>query len=162
MKTLAPVQIGSLGKAFFYVLAALTATWAAVSYLLFREIYVARPLLVTNLLLAAGLGWLYYRWRYHTRFAYDQVGFELQIGRISKIAGKWADYEHVSLAHLGGGQIAVRLYRPKVEEPAEASEQAQGTKPSEEFVQIPASALGLDGFALRDELMGYVAPRRSP
>lgn len=144
MKVFAPVQIGGLGKAFFIVLSALTLTWAAVSWLVFREIYVARPILIANLILAAILGWLYYRLRYHVRFAYDEEGFALRRGREAELRSPWSEYEQISLVHLGAGQMAVRLYR-RTGEATEA-----------EFVEIPASALGLDGFALRDELQALI------
>ncbi len=146
MKTSAPVNIGNLGKAFFIALLLLTATWLAVSYLFFQEIYVVRPILVANLILAAILGWFYYKYRYHAVFSYGREGFQLRQGQRTEIRHRWEQFKHLSLAHLGAGRMAIRLYLKEVPQGEDAVE----------FVEIPATDLLLDAFALRDEVSVYI------
>lgn len=147
MKTFAPLQIEQVGKSFVLVLLLLTVAWAAVSLLVLGDIYVARPILIANLVLAAILGWAYYRYRYHVLFAYGPEGFRLQQGRALIGNHEWREFARVSLVHLGGGQLALRLY---LREPVDEG------RGKTEAVEIPASAVGLDAFALRDEIAAYV------
>lgn len=147
MKTFAPLQIEQVGKSFVLVLLLLTVAWAAISLLVLGDIYVARPILIANLVLAAVLGWAYYRYRYHVLFEYGPQGFRLQQGRTLIGRHDWRECARVSLVHLGSGQLALRLY---LKEPADEGEGKA------EAVEIPASAIGLDAFALRDEISAYV------
>jgi hypothetical protein len=139
MKTIAPLHIGNLIKSFAIALIILSLAWSTVSFLIAGEILIIPFVLLMNLVLAVGLGYLYYRWRYHSVLAYDGQGFQLQRGR-KLTTGQWSDFYQVSLAHLGYGNLAVRLY------------QVAG----DDTLDIPASDLKLDASALRFELMGLV------
>jgi hypothetical protein len=139
MKTIAPLHIGNLVKSFAIALIILSLAWSTISFLIAGDILIIPFVLLLNLVLAVGLGYLYYRWRYHSVLAYDGQGFQLQRGR-KLTTGQWSDFYQVSLAHLGYGNLAVRLY------------QVEG----DDTLDIPASDLKLDASALRFELMGLV------
>jgi len=86
----------------------------------------------------------FYRRRYHAVLTLNEAGFRLERGG-AVAAARWADVERVSLVHLGGGRLAVRLYfRDTGREPLE----------------LPASDLRLDPFDLRFEVMGRVRAAR--
>ena len=138
MKTVSPLQLNNLGKSFSLIFVLVTVAWCLASILAFGYIVIIWPILVLNLLVSAALSWYYYKYRYHTVFSYDEEGFELQRGQV-KTSAKWRDFSTVSLVHLGGSKFAVRLYRDE-----------------EDFLDLPASALGLDPSALRFEIMGFV------
>lgn len=139
MKTIAPLHIGNLIKSFGIALIILSLAWSTISFLIAGDILIIPAVLLLNLLLAVGLGYLYYRWRYHSVLAYDGQGFQLQHGR-TLTTGKWADFYQVSLLHLGYGTLAVRLYK------------AEG----DDTLDIPTADLKMDASALRFELMGLV------
>jgi hypothetical protein len=139
MKTIAPLHIGNLLKSFAIVLILLTVAWSTVSFLIAGDILFIKAVFLMNLLLAIGLGYLYYRWLYHSILAYDGQGFQLQHGR-TLTTGKWADFYQVSLLHLGYGNLAVRLYKTE----------------GDDTLDIPAADLKMDASALRFELMGLV------
>ena len=145
MKTIAPLHIGNLVKSFAIALIILSLAWSTISFLIAGDILIIPFVLMLNLVLAVGLGYLYYRWRYHSVLAYDRQGFQLQRGR-KLTTGQWRDFYQVSLAHLGYGNLAVRLY--KVE--------------GGDTLDIPASDLKLDASALRFELMGLVKGTPQP
>jgi hypothetical protein len=153
MKTAAPTHIGNLGKSFFVVLLALTITWAAVSYLIFQELYIARPILILNLIVAAPLGWLYYRYRYHTALSYDGESFTIRQGRSTEVKHAWSEFERASIIVLGVQRQAVRLYLKKAEAAAPEADDP-------EVIEIPATDLRLDVFAFRDEVSGYIRAAR--
>ena len=139
MSTRSPVQLNVLAKAIAFTFFGLCLIWAAANYVLVREVYLHWLVLATNGVLAISLGWLFYSRTRHTTFSYGQDGFELQIGRRSRVAGRWRDYTGVSLLHLGHGTCAVRLYNGV-----------------DVRVEIPASALKLDPSAFRFEVMSLV------
>lgn len=113
MKTFSPLQWPNLGKSFTLFFILLTLAWSLLSFLAFGDIYVSWLLLAGNLFLSGTLAWFYYRYRYHTRFSYDEAGFEMVRGRL-KTTAMWKEFGSVSLVHLGGGRFAVRLYRKDV------------------------------------------------
>jgi len=139
MKTIAPLHIGNLIKSLAIALIILSLAWSTISFLITGDILIIPAVLLLNLVLAVGLGYFYYRWRYHSVLAYNGQGFRLQRGRKLTI-GQWADFYQVSLVHLGYGNLAVRLY--KVE--------------GDNTLDIPTTDLKLDASALRFELIGLV------
>lgn len=151
MKRFSPLQWHNLAKSFTLFFILLTLVWSVVSLLAFGDIYVSWYLLGVNLLLSALLAWFYYKHRYHTRFSYDEGGFEMIRGRL-KISGSWREFGSVSLVHLGGGRFAVRLYRG---EPVGA-----GLVPARvgagDFLDIPASDLQLNPPQFRFEVMTFL------
>jgi hypothetical protein len=138
VKKLAPLQFTNLVKSFTVFLFGLTFLWALSNYVAIRDVLISWPVFIVNLALSAGLGWWYYRWRYHTVFSYDESGFDLQVGR-QRTARQWAEFSAVSLYHQGHGEFAVRLY------------EKDGV-----YVEIPASALRLNPQAFRFEVMSLV------
>ena len=120
-----------------------TFLWALSSYIAIRDVLISWPVFVVNLALSAGLGWWYYRYRYHTVFSYDESGFDLQVGR-QRMTRRWEEFATVSLYHQGYGEFTVRLYE-------EVEEVEDG-----EYVEIPASTLRLDPQEFRFEVMGLV------
>ncbi len=139
MKTIAPLHIGNLIKSFASALIILSLAWSTISFLIAGDILIIPAVLLMNLVLAVGLGYLYYRWRYHSVLAYDGQGFQLQRGR-KLTTGKWTDFSQVSLAHLGYGTLAVRLYKTE----------------GDDTLDIPTADLKMDAAALRFELMDLV------
>ena len=139
MRTLKSFQPTELVKSFTFFFVATTALWATGNYIAIRDILVSWPVFVVNFTLSAALGWWYYRFRHHTVFSYDETGFDLQVGR-RQTARRWAEYETVSLVHVGHGKYAVRLYESE----------------TEAHVDIPATALNLDAQSFRFDVMGYV------
>ncbi len=90
--------------------------------------------------------WLYRR-RYHTVLTLDDAGLRLERGGVT-VEARWADVDRVSLVHLGGGRMAVRLYFSET-----------GRAP----VDLPASDLGLNPSDFRFEVMRRVrAAREKP
>lgn len=143
MKTLSPLQWHNLGKSFTLFFVLLTLGWSVVSFLTLGDIYVSWLLLSANLFFSSVLAWIYYRHRYHTRFSYNEAGFEMVRGRL-KTCATWSQFGSVSLVHLGGGHFAVRLYKGEA-----------GTGDS---VEIPASDLDLDPPQFRFEVMTLIKP----
>ena len=141
MKPTSPLQFGNLGKSFILILFLLTLVWCVVSLITFGDLVINQVIGVINLVLAAILGWFFYRYRYHYTFSYDGEGFELQRGR-ERSQHKWKDFSLVSLVHIGGGNFVVRLYKSQDEDA--------------DFVDLPASSLRLDPSDLRFEVMGFV------
>jgi len=137
VKRLASFRFTDLVRSFTLFFFGLTLLWALGSYLAVRDVLVSWPVFIVNLVLSAGLGWWYYRYRYHTVFSYDEDGFDLRVGR-RHTACRWEEFSTVSLYHRGYGEFAVRVYR------------------GDEYVEIPASALRLDPQAFRFEVMELV------
>jgi hypothetical protein len=137
--TLRSFQFTNVVKSFTAFFVVITLLWAIGNYIAIRDVLVSWPVFAVNLALSAGLGWWYYRYRYHTTFSYDNEGFDLRVGRQQSVR-KWGEYELVSLVHRGHGELAVRLYEPM----------------SDEYVEIPATALKLDAQDFRFEVMDYV------
>ena len=145
MKRIAPLQTDSLGRIFSLSFVAVTLLWAVISLLTLGDVYISWPLFAVNLAISAALAYLLYRYRYHTVLTYDTEGFELQRGRLC-IVGQWREFSCVSLFHLGSGRFAVRLYRGAREQP----------------VELPASALRLDPWGFRFEVLELLdRPRRA-
>jgi hypothetical protein len=137
--TLRSFQPTNVVKSFTAFFVATTLLWAIGNYVAIRDVLVSWPVFAVNLALSAGLGWWYYRYRYHTTFSYDDQAFDLRVGR-QQTARKWREYDTVSLVHRGHGEFAVRLYESM----------------SERHVEIPATALKLDAQDFRFEVMDYV------
>jgi len=138
VKKYASFQFTNLVKSFTLFFFGITLAWALGNYLAIRDVLLSWPVFIVNLALSAGLGWWYYRYRYHTVFSYDGDGFDLQVGR-QRVARRWGEFSAVSLYHRGHGEFAVRLY-----------EEGGG------HVEIPASALRLNPQEFRFEVMELV------
>ena len=139
MKTFTSFQFTNLVKSFTIFFFGITVLWAIGNYIAIHDVLVSWPVFAVNFILAAGLGWWYYRYRFHTVFSYDGSGFDLQVGR-QRAARRWEDFSTVSLYHRGYSEFTVRLY-----------EEAGG-----EHVEIPASALRLNAQEFRFEVMELV------
>ena len=139
MRTLTSFQFTNLIKSFTVFFLGTTLLWAAGNYIAIRDVLVSWPVFAINFALSAGLGWWYYRFRYHTAFSYDEDGFDLRVGRRQSVRS-WGEYEVVSLVHRGHGEFVVRLYEPQ----------------SDQYEEIPATALKLDAQDFRFEVMDYV------
>jgi hypothetical protein len=141
MKRVSKLHFGDVGKSFSVVFVAITVIWGVVSYHFLGGIYVTWQILVGNLAVSGALAALYYRFRYHRVLEYDGRRFVLRTGsRI--VEGSWEDFFLVSLYHKGYAVYALRLYRADPDE--------------RDFMELPASDIGLDPSAFRFELMGYL------
>jgi hypothetical protein len=138
MKRVSKLHFGDIGKSFSLAFVAITVIWGLVNYYFLGRIYVSWQVLVGNLAVSGTLSALYYRFRYHRVLQYDDRGFVLHSGS-TVTEGKWRDFSFISLYHKGFGVFAVRLYH---KHPGE-----------KDFVELPATDVGLDAFDLRIELM---------
>ncbi|MHC5039777.1 MAG: hypothetical protein ACYTHM_20930, partial [Planctomycetota bacterium] len=96
---------------------------------------------IGNLLVSAVLAFVLYRIRYRRVLEYDEGRFVLRVGQRT-IEAPWKDFSTVSLVHKGFEILAVRLYRTHPDDP--------------DYVEIPASELGLDASAFRFEVMEHI------
>ena len=135
MKRFTSFQFTNLVKSFTIFFFGITMMWAVGNYIAIRDVLVSWPVFAINLALSAGLGWWYYRYRYHTVFSYDESSFDLQVGR-QRTARRWEEFSTVSLYHRGYGDFDVRLYEE-----------------DGELVEIPASGLRLNPQEFRFEVM---------
>jgi len=141
MKRVSKLHFGDIGKSFSLAFIAITAIWGVVSYYSLGRIYLSRQILLGNLAVSGALSALYYRFRYHRVLEYDDRGFVFYAGR-SIVRGRWKDFSLVSQYHKGYGVFAIRLY----------SKSPDGT----DFIELPATDIGLDPSDFRSELMGYM------
>ena len=141
MKRVSKLHFGNIGKAFSLAFVGITIIWGVVSYYSLGRVYVSRQILVGNLAVSAMLSAIYYRARYHRVLEYDDRRFGLHTGS-RMVEGAWRDFVLVSLYHKGFGTFAVRLYRSDPDE--------------KDFIEIPASDIGLDASDLRFEIMAYI------
>lgn len=139
MKKHSSFQFTNLVKGFTLFFFGLTLLWALGNYIAIRDVLISWPVFIANLILSAGLGWWYYRYRYHTVLWYDENGFDLQVGR-QRTTRCWQEFPTVSLYHHGYGEFAVRVYDE-----------------GEEYVEIPTTALRLNPQEFRFEVMSLVA-----
>jgi hypothetical protein len=146
MKRFSKLHFGNIGKAFSLAFVGITIIWSVVSYYALGRIYVSWQILVGNLAVSAMLSAIYYRARYHHALEYDDRRFRLHTGSRT-VEGEWKDFVLVSLYHKGFGTFTVRLYR--------------GGPDEKDFIEIPASDIGLDASRFRLEAMGYMR-RASP
>lgn len=79
---------------------------------------------------------LYYRTG-HELLEHDDRGFTLKKGRSVVQSCVWSEFACVSLCGDHKGGVNVRLYR----------------EPDGDYVDIPASRMGIDGFSLRNSVM---------
>jgi len=138
MKKYTSFQATNFIKLFTLFFFLLTLLWAAGNYIAIRDVLISWPVFIVNLLLAAALGWWYYRERYHLVFSYDGDKFILQVGR-KILENGWAEFTTVSLYHPGRGDLFVRLYRD-----------------NGECVEIPASQIRLNPSEFRFEVMDLI------
>jgi hypothetical protein len=140
MRRASKLHFGDIGKSFSLAFVAITVIWSVVSYYALGRVYVSWQILLGNLAVSATLSGLYYRYRYHHVLEYDDRQFILHTGSRS-IQGDWKGFAFVSLYHKGFGTFTIRLYRKDPDE--------------KDFVELPASDMGLDPSALRFEVMEY-------
>ena len=141
MKRVSKLHFGDIGKSFSLAFIAITAIWGVVSYYSLGRIYLSRQILLGNLAVSGALSALYYRFRYHRVLEYDDQGFASYTGR-SIVRGRWKDFSSVSQYHKGYGVFAIRLYSKGPDET--------------DFVELPATDIGLDPSGFRFEVMGYM------
>jgi hypothetical protein len=140
MKRVSKLHFGDVGKSFSLAFVAITIIWSVVSYYSLGRVYVSWQLLLGNLAVSATLSALYYRYRYHRVLEYDERRFTLHTGSRT-VEGAWKDFYFISLYHKGFGVFTIRLYLSDPDE--------------KDFVELPASDIGLDPSAFRFEIMGY-------
>ena len=138
MKRIASIQLTSLVKSFTLFFFGFTFLWALSNYVAIRDVLISWPVFLVNLILSLGLGWWYYRRRYHTVFLYDQDKFELFVGK-QRTAHCWAEFKTVSLYQRRHGEFTIRLH------------EADNT-----FIEIPVSDLRLNAREFRFEVMEMV------
>jgi hypothetical protein len=138
VKKLTSFQPTDLVKSFTVFFFGFTILWALSNYIAIGDVLISWPVFIVNLALSAGLGWWYYRQRYHTVFSYDESAFDLQVGR-QRTARRWTEFTTVSLVHLGHGDFAVRVYE-------------EGGA----YIDIPVSALRLNPQEFRFRAMDLV------
>lgn len=143
MKRISKLHFGDIGKSFSVAFVAITIIWGLVSYWSFGGIHISWQIFLGNLAVSGVLSMLYYRFRYHRVLEYDGDGFALWVGsRVTRAA--WKDFSSLSLHHKGYGILAVRLYRAGPDEP--------------DFLELPATDLGLDASELRFEAAALIGP----
>jgi hypothetical protein len=142
MKRVSKLHFGDIGKSFSLAFVAITVVWGVVSYYFLGRIYVSWQIFLGNLAVSGALSALYYRFRYHRVLEYDDRGFILHSGS-RVLEGDWRDFSLISMYHKGFGVFAVRLYR---KDPGE-----------KDFVELPATDVGLDPSRFRFELMERLA-----
>ncbi len=135
------LHFGDIGKSFSVAFILVTVIWAVVSHYSLGRIYVSWQILLGNIAVSAMFSAVFYKFRYHRILEYDDKIFALRIGRTT-LAGEWADFSFVSLYHKGYGVFAIRLYL--------------GGPDSSDFVELPATDLGLDPSAFRFEIAQYL------
>ena len=141
MKRVSRLNFGDIGKSFSVAFVAITIIWGVVSYYSLGGIYVSWQILLGSLAVSATLSALYYRFRYHRVMEYDDKHFTLRTGtRVTE--ADWKDFSLVSLYHRGYGVFGIRLYR--------------GGSDENDFVEIPATDLGLNPSDFRFEVVGYL------
>lgn len=86
---------------------------------------------------------LYYRLGHET-LQYDERGFTLSKGRNVERTSQWSEFAEVSLSTDSTGAINVRLY----------------LEPDGEYVEIPASKMGVDPFTLRNSILNTIRRRQ--
>jgi hypothetical protein len=141
MKRVSKLHFGDIGKSFSLAFVAITIIWGVVSYYSLGRIYVNWQIFLGNLAVSATLSALYYRFRYHRVLEHDGRRFVLHKGSRT-VEGCWKDFSLISLYHRGFGVYAVRLYRNSAD--------------AKDFVELPATDLGLDPSDFRFELMRYI------
>lgn len=141
MKHVSKLHVGDIGKSFSAAFVAITLIWGVASHYFLGRIYVSWQVLLGNLAVSGVLSALYYRFRYHRVLEYDGRHFGLHTGS-RVVEGDWKDFSFVSLYHKGYGVFTVRLHR---------------TDPDgRDFVELPATDLGLDAFDFRREIMSFL------
>jgi len=144
MKRFSKLHFGNIGKAFSLAFVGITLIWSVVSYYALGRVYVSWQILLGNLAVSATLSAIYYRARYHRVLEYDDQRFRLHTGSRT-VEGTWRDFALVSLYHKGFGVFTVRLYR--------------GDLGGKDFVEIPASDIGLDASVFRFEVIRLIKHR---
>lgn len=141
MRRVSRLHAGDIGKSFSLAFVLITLIWGVVSYYALGRIFVSWQILLGNLAVSGVLSAIYYRGMYHRVLEYDDRRFRLHRGsRITE--GTWKDFAFISLYHRGFGVFTLRLYR--------------GSPDEKDFVELPATDLGLDPSAFRFEVMEYV------
>lgn len=141
MKRITKLHLGDIGKSFSIAFIAMTIVWGVVSYSALGGVYVSWRVLLGNLAVSGVLSALYYHFRYHRVLEYDNSKFILRTGsRLTE--GTWHDFSSVSLYHKGYGMFTIRLYRNSADE--------------KEFVELPASDIGLDPSDFRFEIAAFL------
>jgi hypothetical protein len=133
-------HFGDIGKSFSLAFILITAIWVLVSRYALGRVYLSWHIFLGNIAVSGALAGIYYRFRYHRVLEYDSHHFVLRTGpRI--VRGDWSDFPFISIYHKGFGVFTLRLY---------------GKSPdAKDFVEIPATDLGLDPSEFRFEAMGY-------
>jgi hypothetical protein len=145
MKRASRLHFGDIGKSLSLAFVAITIIWGVVSYYSLGRVYVSWQILLGNLAVSATLSALYYRFRYHRVLEYDDRRFILHTGSRT-VEGDWKNFSFVSLYHRGFGVFTVRLYRRDPDE--------------KDFVELPASDIGLNPSVFRSAIMPRIASPR--
>lgn len=142
MKKISKINYGNLGKSFSIFFILITVLQALIFFLTTRKILVGWLPLSVNIIIAAIISYLYYRFRYHVTFSYDNESFILEIGR-EKISSKWKDIKFVSLYYSGLVKTSMRLYK--------------GNIYKDDYLEIPVLDLGFPIKDFRSEVQKLIS-----
>lgn len=142
MKKISKINFGNLGKSFSIFFIFIIILQAIIILLTTGKILVGWLPLLINLILAAIVSYLYYKFKYHATFSYDTENFSLEIGK-KKISYRWKDFKFVSLYYSGLGKISLRMYKKDVYE--------------DDYIEIPVTDLGLSPKVFRAEVSRFIS-----
>jgi hypothetical protein len=142
MKKISKINYGNLGKSFSIFFILITVLQALIFLLTTGKIIVGWLPLAVNIIIAAIISYMYYKFRYHVTFSYDNESFILEIGK-EKISSKWKDFKFVSLYYSGLVKTSIKLYK--------------GNIYKDYFLEIPVSDLGLPVKDFRNEVQELIS-----
>lgn len=142
MKKISKINFGNLGKSFSLFFILITVLQTVIIFLFTKKILAGWLPLAINLILAAIVSYMYYRFRYHITFSYDKDNFILETGK-EKISYKWKDFKFISLYYSGLGKTSLRLYINDIYK--------------DDYIEIPVSDLRLHPKDFRSEVLKLIS-----
>ncbi len=138
----APLQVRYLAGLFGgFLILAMIATGGGIFFATGRFI-IPPPYFVADMVGAAAFAYLFYNRLLHVGFSFDDEKLRLVEGTGRFVEARWADYDMVSLFHIGGGKYHLSLYR---------------RDDHSKILDIPASSVRLDPLAFRWKAMELTA-----
>ncbi len=114
-------------------------------FLMTDVFFIPVPFFIGDVAVAAFIAYLFYIRRFRLEFGFDGYKFHLFRGTDAVVEARWADYDMVSLFHMGGGRYHLTLY---------------ARHDHRKYVDIPASTVGLDPTSFRWKAMELTAHGR--
>jgi hypothetical protein len=145
MKRVSKLHFGDIGKSFSMAFIFITIVWSLVSFFSMGVVCVSWQILAGNFAVSAMLAAFIYKLRYHRVLEYNKERFTLRTGRVLA-QNDWKNFSLVSLYHKGYEIFTLRLYRNGPDEP--------------DFVDLPATELGLNASDFRYKIEEFISPRR--